>query len=131
MKFKKTMRERYPRKTKKVILKYVTRSGYYEVVHFAERFAASQAAFYKRLYSKTPYDEIKSIIAELKESAKNQPKNMTKEEEIAYIIGDTDVSESLIESVNRCISCEALCECSLGAFPANGDDEACKYYSHE
>lgn len=158
------MRERYPRKTKKVILKYFTRSAYFEVVRLKERcsigfdvahgidssgvfilgdrpvyctgsialdsLAEAQANHYKRFYS-TPCAEADALVTELKESAKNRPKNMTKEEEIAYMIGDTDISKSLIESVDRCVACDAFCECSLGAFPANGDDEACKYYSHE
>lgn len=130
MKFKKTMRERYPRKTKKVILKYVTRSDYYEIVHFSERFAASQANFYSCVY-RTPNDKLDAIVAELEEAAKSQPKNMTKEEEIAYIIGGTDVSSSLVESVNRCGDCDGFFHCSVGQFPSEPTDEACRWFGNE
>lgn len=151
------MRERYPRKTKKWLLKYYTRSAYSEVVHLKERysiylddgsicigsrpvylvgsvtfepFLEPEANHYKQLYN-TPCTEVDAIVSELKESAKSQPKNMSKEEEIAYMIGDGDVSASLVESVNRCVACDAFCECSLGMFPADADDEACRYFSNE
>lgn len=43
------------------------------------------AAFLKRLYE-TPNPEEDRIVNELRESAKNMPKNMNKEEKIAYIL---------------------------------------------
>lgn len=164
MKFKQTKRERYPRKTKKWLLKYYTRSAYSEVVHLKERynigfdvavgidssgvfllggrsvyhagivtlesFFEAEANHYKQLYN-TACAEVDVIVSGLKESAKSQPKNMNKEEEIAYLIGDGDVSATLVESVNRCVACDAFCECSLGMFPADADDEACRYFSNE
>lgn len=163
IRFKKTKRERYPRKTKKWLLKYYTRLAYSEVVHLKERYnigfdiavgidssvirlggcpiefvgsvtlnplIEAEANHYKQFYN-TPCPEADAIVSELKESAKSQPKNMSKEEEIAYMIGDGDVSASLVESVNRCVACDAFCECSLGAFPADADDKACKYFSNE
>lgn len=164
IRFKKTKRERFPRKTKKWLLKYYTRSAYSEVVHLKERYSIgfdvavgidsigvfllggrpvyhtgsvtfesffeAEANHYKQLYN-TPCSEVDAIVSELKESAKSHPKNISKEEEIAYMIGDTDVSASLVESVNRCVACDAFCECSLGMFPADADDEACRYFSNE
>lgn len=56
---------------------------------------------------------------------------MSKDEEIAYILGEYGISATLFESVNLCIDCDAFGECSFGAFPVNGEDNACKYYSHE
>lgn len=157
------MRERFPRKTKKRLLKYYTRSVYSDVVHLKERcsigidigkgesFSAiflgntsvcleenvilsslseEKANHYKRFYN-TPCAEADAIVAGLRESAKSQPNNMTKEEEIAYVIGDTGISESLIESVDQCAGCDAFSECSTGMFPVNREDKGCKYYSHE
>lgn len=92
--------------------------------------AEAQASHYIALYT-APHLEIDAIVAELRESAKSQPKNMSKDEEMAYMLGDSDVSASLVESIDRCIDCDAFGECSFGAFPINGEDNACNYYSHE
>ena len=60
-----------------------------------------QAAHYKQMFE-APCPEVDKIVAELKESAKNQPKNMTKDEEIAWILkeanGEDDL-EKLKESI--------------------------------
>ena len=45
----------------------------------------AQAAHYKSMYE-TPCPEVDKIIAELKKDAQDMPKNMTKDEEIAYIL---------------------------------------------
>lgn len=158
VKLSKTKRERYPRKTKKRILKYYTRSAYSEVVHLKERYIVgfdiasgidssvicigylpielvgtlieAEANHYKRLYN-TPCAEVDAIVSNLKELVKNHPRNMSREEEIAYILGDSDVSALLVESVNRCVDCDGFCECSLGQFPAEETDKACRFFSNE
>ena len=45
----------------------------------------AQAAHYKSMYE-APCPEVAKIIAELKKNAQDMPKNMTKDEEIAYIL---------------------------------------------
>lgn len=48
---------------------------------------------YKQFYE-TPNHEIDAIVQELIDSSKNMPKNMTKEEEISYILnGDNDLDK--------------------------------------
>lgn len=51
----------------------------------SEKNALALKSFYE-----TPCPEIDNIVSELKESAKNQPKNMTKDEEIAWILKTAD-----------------------------------------
>jgi hypothetical protein len=53
-----------------------------------------QAANYKRMFE-APCSEVDKIIAELKEDAKNQPKNMTKDEEIAWILKEAHGEDNL------------------------------------
>lgn len=63
----------------------------------------AEAKRLKQIYE-TPNPEVDKIVAELKESAKNQPKNMTKDEEIAWILkeanGEDDL-EKLQEIINE------------------------------
>nr|DAL13637.1 MAG TPA_asm: hypothetical protein [Caudoviricetes sp.] len=62
-----------------------------------------QAARYKQMFE-APCPEVDKIVAELKESAKNQPKNMTKDEEIAWILKEAngeDNLEKLQEIINE------------------------------
>lgn len=49
---------------------------------------------YKQFYE-TPNSEIDSIVQELIDSSKNMPKNMTKDEEIAYILSGTNGDNDL------------------------------------
>lgn len=100
MRFEKTIRERLPRKIKKQYLKCVSRLDYSNAVHLRERYPEEQGDFYIRFYD-TPFQEVDAMIAEMKESAKNQTNHMTKEEEIAYIIGDTSIGQSLIDKINQ------------------------------
>lgn len=53
-----------------------------------------QAAHYKQMFE-APCPEVDKIVAELKESAKNQPKNMTKDEEIAWILKEANREDDL------------------------------------
>lgn len=130
MKFKKTMRERYPRKTKKFLLKHYSRAAYSEVIHLQQRIVEAQVSHYIAFYT-APHPEIDAIVAELRESAKSQPKSMSKDEEIAYILGDSDVSASLVESVDRCCECGGFETCSGGMFPAMPGDSGCRWFSRE
>lgn len=69
-----------------------------------EKFIEEQAAHYKRMYE-APCPEADKIVAELKESAKNHPKNMTKDEEIAWILKKADGEdnfEMLQDIINEC-----------------------------
>lgn len=50
-----------------------------------ERHIKAQAGRLKRMYE-APCPEVDKIIAELKKDAQDMPKNMTKDEEIAYIL---------------------------------------------
>lgn len=63
----------------------------------------AEAKRLKQIYE-APNPEVDKIVAELKESAKNQPKNMTKDEEIAWILkeanGEDDL-EKLQEIINE------------------------------
>lgn len=52
----------------------------------------AEVARYKQMYE-TPRPEVDKIIAELKEEAKTRPKNMSKDEEIAYIFGKDTLNE--------------------------------------
>lgn len=45
----------------------------------------AQVSHYKSMYE-APCPEVDKIIAELKKDAQDMPKNMTKDEEIAYIL---------------------------------------------
>lgn len=49
---------------------------------------------YKQFYE-TPNPEIDSIVQELIDSSKDMPKNMTKEEEISYILNGVDGDNDL------------------------------------
>lgn len=49
---------------------------------------------YKKFYE-TPNPEIDSIVQELIDSSKDMPKNMTKEEEISYILNGVDGDNDL------------------------------------
>ncbi len=49
---------------------------------------------YKQFYE-TPNPEIDSIVQELIDSSKDIPKNMTKEEEISYILNGVDGDNDL------------------------------------
>lgn len=51
-----------------------------------------QADHYKKILE-TPDPEVDKIIAELKDEVNNQPKNMTREQEIAYILKSADNEE--------------------------------------
>lgn len=95
-----------------------------------KRLIKAQVNHYKRLYN-TPWAEADAIVSELKESAKNRSKNMSREEEIAYMLGDPDVDVLLVELVNQCADCDGFCECSLGQFPAEATDKACRFFSNE
>lgn len=53
-----------------------------------------QAVHYKQMFV-APCPEVDKIIAELKEDAKNQPKNMTKDEEIAWILKEANGEDDL------------------------------------
>lgn len=129
MRFRKTKRERYPRKMKKETIKHISRIAFHALMGWNYDYFKWYERF--KTCSYTPCTEFDAIIPESMESAKNQPKNMSKDEEIAYMIGDSDVSSSLVESVNRCVNCDAFSDCSLSAFPVDVDDKACKYYIHE
>lgn len=63
----------------------------------------AEAKRLKQIYE-APNPEVDKIVAELKESAKNQPKSMTKDEEIAWILkeanGEDDL-EKLQEIINE------------------------------
>lgn len=63
----------------------------------------AEAKRLKQIYE-APNPEVDKIVAELKESAKNQPKNMTKDEEIAWILKEAngeDNLEKLQEIINE------------------------------
>lgn len=100
IRFKQTMRERYPRKMKKFLLKHYSRAAYSEVMHFQQRIVEAQASHYIAFYT-APHPEIDAIVAELRESAKSQPKNMTKDEEIAYMLGYSDREYDVEELINQ------------------------------
>ena len=53
-----------------------------------------------KAFYETPFPEADKIVSELKESAKNMPKNMTKEEEIAWILKTAD-GEDKTEELNK------------------------------
>lgn len=61
----------------------------------SEKNALVLKAFYE-----TPFPEADKIVAELKEEAKSMPKNMTKEEEIAWILKTAD-GEDKTEELNK------------------------------
>lgn len=61
----------------------------------------AQASHYKRMYE-SPNIEVDKIIAELKEDAKNMPKNMTKDEEIAWILKEAN-GEDNFDKLNQII----------------------------
>lgn len=54
----------------------------------------AEAKRLKQIYE-APNPEVDKIIAELKEDAKNQPKNMTKDEEIAWILKEANGEDDL------------------------------------
>lgn len=54
----------------------------------------AEAKRLKQIYE-APNPEVDKIVAELKESAKNQPKNMTKDEEIAWILKEANGEDNL------------------------------------
>ena len=60
----------------------------------AQKRIERQAAHYKQMFE-APCPEVDKIVAELKESAKNQPKNMTKDEEIAWILKEANGEDDL------------------------------------
>lgn len=61
-----------------------------------ERHIKAQVARLKRMYE-APCPEADKIVAELKESVKNQPKNMTKDEEIAWILKEANGEDNFDE----------------------------------
>ena len=71
------------------------------------------------------------IVAELRESVKIQPKNMSKDEEIAYILGEYGISAALIESVDLCIDCGGFETCSGGMFLAMPGDSGCRWFGRK
>lgn len=54
----------------------------------------AQAAHYKQMFE-APCPEADKLLAELKESAKSMPKNMTKDEEIAWILKEANGEDDL------------------------------------
>lgn len=54
----------------------------------------AQAAHYKQMFE-APCPEADKLFAELKESAKSMPKNMTKDEEIAWILKEANGEDDL------------------------------------
>lgn len=54
----------------------------------------AQAARYKQMFE-APCPEADKLFAELKESAKSMPKNMTKDEEIAWILKEANGEDDL------------------------------------
>ena len=56
---------------------------------------------YKQFYE-TPNHEIDAIVQELIDSSKNMPKNMTKEEEISYIL-DGDNGDNNLDKLKQII----------------------------
>lgn len=64
-----------------------------------QRRIEAQAAHYKKILE-APDPEVDKVIAELKEEVKNQPKNMTREQEIAYILKGAD-NEDRQREINK------------------------------
>lgn len=54
-----------------------------------ERRIKAQAAHYKQMFE-VPCPEVDKIVAELKKDAKDMPKNMTHDEEIAWILKEAN-----------------------------------------
>lgn len=67
----------------------------------------SEAIRLKQLYE-APNPEVDRVIAELREEAKCNPKNMTKDEEIAYILGKADGRHC-----SECVHYEAYSNCQM------------------
>lgn len=61
-----------------------------------ERLIKRRAAELKKLYE-TPNPEVDKIISELRAEATKRPQNMSKEEEIAYILKKADENYDHIE----------------------------------
>lgn len=61
-----------------------------------ERLIKRRAAEFKKLYE-TPNPEVDKIISELRAEATKRPQNMSKEEEIAYILKKADENCDHIE----------------------------------
>lgn len=59
-----------------------------------QKYIEAEAKRLKQIYE-APNPEVDKIIAELKESAKNQSKNMTKDEEIAWILKEANGEDNL------------------------------------
>lgn len=64
-----------------------------------QRRIEAQSAHYKKILE-APDPEVDKVIAELREEVKNQPKNMTREQEIAYILKGAD-NEDRQREINK------------------------------
>jgi hypothetical protein len=73
--------------------------------------------------------EVDKIILELREEAKGKPENMSKDEEIAYILGNTDDRHcSYCIHYEACPSCQMYCKALQRRITARKSAKNCKYY---
>lgn len=73
--------------------------------------------------------EVDKIISELREEAKGKPKNMSKDEEIAYILGNADdrhCSECVHYEI--CTNFYMYCKALQRRITARKSAKRCKYY---
>ena len=83
----------------------------------------SEALRLKQIYE-APNPEVDKIISELREEAKGKPENMSKDEEIAYILGNADERHcSECVHYEACPNCQMYCKALQRRITKN-----CKYY---
>ncbi len=82
----------------------------------------------KQIYE-APNPEVDKIISELREEAKGKPENMSKDEEIAYILENTDDRHcSYCVHYEACTNCQMYCKALQRRITARKSAKRCKYY---
>lgn len=88
----------------------------------------TEALRLKQIYE-APNPEVDKIISELREEAKGKPENMSKDEELAYILGNTDDSHcSYCIHYEACANCQMYCKALQRRITARKSAKNCKYY---
>ena len=88
----------------------------------------SEALRLKQIYE-APNPEVDKIISELREEAKGKPENMSKDEEIAYILGNADERHcSECVHFEACPNCQMYCKALQRRITARKSAKNCKYY---
>lgn len=88
----------------------------------------TEALRLKQIYE-APNPEVDKIISELREEAKGKPENMSKDEELTYILGNAD-DRHCSECVHYepCANCQMYCKALQRRITARKSDKRCKYY---